>query len=386
MIALKKIRWFFLTALLALWAGASPARMVVAEDAPALIRFVNLAAGLDFADLYIGPDRYANSMGPGLISPFSPYAPATYDLALVRGGGKPENAVATVAGQSFLSQHHYTVAVVGNKAADDLQLLIIDETAALGDNDPAKFVLVIGVNGISGSPVLDFTLDKKPIIEGIQPRAFGTAVIPVSMWENVAFATPEEPGKAFVPISEGEGFFEPYTVNFYGLFGQYPGELFTNYYLMDTHHSIAPDPLSFLQAFNGLALTSGGYVYEFTTFLSLVEKAGLTDALKQGGLTIFAPTDQAFEKVPANMMKALEADPEQLQSTLLRHIFKTPMNFDDLLNAGELEALNGEKSMLVEDPDNGGFTVFESFVFNYGYVMADGSWVWFPDDVFAPPQ
>jgi uncharacterized surface protein with fasciclin (FAS1) repeats len=48
----------------------------------------------------------------------------------------------------------------------------------------------------------------------------------------------------------------------------------------------------------------------FTTFLSLAEQAGLPELLKAGRHTIFAPTDEAFAKFPAEATEKLGL-PEQ---------------------------------------------------------------------------
>ena len=49
----------------------------------------------------------------------------------------------------------------------------------------------------------------------------------------------------------------------------------------------------------------------FTTLLAAVQAAGLEDALRgEGPLTVFAPTDEAFAKLPAGTLESLLADPE----------------------------------------------------------------------------
>ena len=51
------------------------------------------------------------------------------------------------------------------------------------------------------------------------------------------------------------------------------------------------------------------------------EAAGLVDALKgEGPLTVFAPTDDAFNAVPPEILDALVADPAALQQVLLYHV------------------------------------------------------------------
>ena len=49
---------------------------------------------------------------------------------------------------------------------------------------------------------------------------------------------------------------------------------------------------------------------QLTTFNSLIIKAGLKDTLTRGGpFTVFAPSNEAFTKVPAKTMDALAQDP-----------------------------------------------------------------------------
>lgn len=60
---------------------------------------------------------------------------------------------------------------------------------------------------------------------------------------------------------------------------------------------------------------------QFTTLVSLVKKAGLAGALSgKGQLTVFAPTDAAFAKVPKATLDALGKDPAKLKAVLLYHV------------------------------------------------------------------
>jgi transforming growth factor-beta-induced protein len=60
---------------------------------------------------------------------------------------------------------------------------------------------------------------------------------------------------------------------------------------------------------------------QFDTLVSLVQKAGLAETLSgKGPYTVFAPTDKAFEKVPAETLAKLGDDPEALKRVLLYHV------------------------------------------------------------------
>ncbi|MGB0613367.1 MAG: fasciclin domain-containing protein, partial [Miltoncostaeaceae bacterium] len=60
---------------------------------------------------------------------------------------------------------------------------------------------------------------------------------------------------------------------------------------------------------------------QFSTLVSLVKEAGLVKALSaKGPYTVFAPTNAAFKKVPAETLAALKANPDQLKAVLTYHV------------------------------------------------------------------
>jgi uncharacterized surface protein with fasciclin (FAS1) repeats len=62
---------------------------------------------------------------------------------------------------------------------------------------------------------------------------------------------------------------------------------------------------------------------QFKTLVKLVKLAGLQSALEgPGKLTVFAPTDAAFAKVPKSTINALLADKAKLKAVLLYHVLK----------------------------------------------------------------
>jgi uncharacterized surface protein with fasciclin (FAS1) repeats len=59
----------------------------------------------------------------------------------------------------------------------------------------------------------------------------------------------------------------------------------------------------------------------FTTLVAAVKAAGLAETLSgPGPFTVFAPTDDAFKKLPAGTLDALLKDPEKLKNILLYHV------------------------------------------------------------------
>ena len=48
---------------------------------------------------------------------------------------------------------------------------------------------------------------------------------------------------------------------------------------------------------------------DFETLTKAIQAAGLADTLKSGTYTVFAPTDDAFDKLPAGTLDSLIANP-----------------------------------------------------------------------------
>ena len=88
----------------------------------------------------------------------------------------------------------------------------------------------------------------------------------------------------------------------------------------------------------------------FTTLVAAVQAAGLVDALKgEGPLTVFAPTDDAFAKLPEGTVEALLADPEALANILLYHVAEGRMMASDVVSMDKIAMLQGKSAMISQD-------------------------------------
>ncbi len=85
----------------------------------------------------------------------------------------------------------------------------------------------------------------------------------------------------------------------------------------------------------------------FTTLVAAVQAAGLVDTLKsEGPFTVFAPTDDAFAKLPAGTVEALLADIPQLTSILTYHVVPELLLSPKVLEMEKIATVNG-KSLTV---------------------------------------
>ena len=81
---------------------------------------------------------------------------------------------------------------------------------------------------------------------------------------------------------------------------------------------------------------------QFTTLVSLVKKAGLVGALSgKGPLTVFAPTDAAFAKVPKATLTALGKDKAKLKRVLLYHVVAGKVTAAQVVKLRSAKTLEG---------------------------------------------
>merc|ERR1711942_373283 len=60
---------------------------------------------------------------------------------------------------------------------------------------------------------------------------------------------------------------------------------------------------------------------DFSTLLAAVSAAGLVEALSaEGPFTVFAPTNEAFAKIPSESLASLLGDKDALTAVLARHV------------------------------------------------------------------
>jgi uncharacterized surface protein with fasciclin (FAS1) repeats len=81
---------------------------------------------------------------------------------------------------------------------------------------------------------------------------------------------------------------------------------------------------------------------QFTTLAKALTAAGLIDALKgDGPFTVFAPTNEAFAKIPAAKLEALLADKEALTRVLTYHVVPGKLMAVDVVGMKTAKSLAG---------------------------------------------
>merc|ERR1712203_1033854 len=92
----------------------------------------------------------------------------------------------------------------------------------------------------------------------------------------------------------------------------------------------------------------------FSTLLAAVKAADLVDTLSgEGPFTVFAPTNEAFKKVPEEALTGLLADKEELKAVLLRHVVPSSLQGKNIPpGTTALTTAGGEEISVRRDTNN----------------------------------
>ncbi|WP_343216500.1 fasciclin domain-containing protein [Deinococcus aestuarii] len=122
----------------------------------------------------------------------------------------------------------------------------------------------------------------------------------------------------------------------------------------------------------------------FSTLLSAVQAAGLTQTLAgPGPFTVFAPTNAAFAKVPADQLQALLNNPAQLRAVLLYHV--VPGRVTSAQVAGLSSATTAQGGTLTVSASGGTVRINDATV-TQADVPASNGVIHVIDTVLLPPS
>ncbi|MFX0096974.1 MAG: fasciclin domain-containing protein [Candidatus Hodarchaeota archaeon] len=90
----------------------------------------------------------------------------------------------------------------------------------------------------------------------------------------------------------------------------------------------------------------------FKTLVKAVQTAGLVDTLsKKGPFTVFAPTDEAFAKLPKGTVEGLLQNKQQLTNVLTYHVVAGKVMSKDVAGLRSAKTLQGQEISI--DTSNG---------------------------------
>lgn len=118
----------------------------------------------------------------------------------------------------------------------------------------------------------------------------------------------------------------------------------------------------------------------FKTLATALQAAGLIDTLKgKGPFTVFAPTDEAFAKVPKDQLDALLKDKAKLTAVLTYHVVAGKVMAADV-KAGKVKTVQGSEITI---GTMGGVTVDNAKVVKTD-IVADNGVIHVIDSVIMP--
>ncbi len=121
---------------------------------------------------------------------------------------------------------------------------------------------------------------------------------------------------------------------------------------------------------------------QLSTLNGLVQKAGLADTLKAAGpYTVFAPTNEAFSKVPARTLEDLGKDPARLKDVLAYHVLPGKVMAADV-KTGSARTAQGAN---VAVSRAGTFVTVEEAMVQTADIAATNGVVHTVDRVLMPP-
>ena len=128
----------------------------------------------------------------------------------------------------------------------------------------------------------------------------------------------------------------------------------------------------------GTALEAGN----FSTLLSALDAAGLTATLEGGGpYTVFAPTDAAFDALPAGALDGLLADTDALSEVLTYHVVDGEYSAAELEQLSSIETLQGLPIVITQ-----GSVILNGIMVQTADIAADNGVIHVIDEVLLPPE
>ena len=121
-----------------------------------------------------------------------------------------------------------------------------------------------------------------------------------------------------------------------------------------------------------------------STLVTAVKKAGLVDTLNSAqNLTVFAPTNDAFKKIPAKTLNKVLADKKTLSSILTYHVIGQPVTPSGLAS-GDFKSLQG--GMVKTSGSGQEYKVNDEANVVCGNVKTANATVYIIDSVLMPPK
>lgn len=122
----------------------------------------------------------------------------------------------------------------------------------------------------------------------------------------------------------------------------------------------------------------------FNTLVTAVKAAGLVETLKSAGpFTVFAPTDEAFAKLPAGTIDSLLKNPEELKKILTYHVVAGKVMASDVVKIKSAKTVQGSSAKVKV---NGGSVMIDNANVVKTDIVCDNGVIHVIDAVILPKK
>lgn len=293
---------------------------------------------------------------------------------------------------------NWTIAVPGNAAVGDIQMNVVD---ASGNTTAQSVPLKLGGQPPSLSPPGELLMDPETGAASVpvQPGPFtwvgqaepGASVELLVNGQSAGLATVDAAGQWSLPVELPEG---SYTVQLNLLdpsgnllIAAAPFTVVAGAATGDVTEGATPAPeaTSAAEAPAAEDRTIADVLRrraEFSTLLSVLDTAGLTETLAdQGPYTVFAPTNDAFAGLPQRVIDGLNANPQLLLEVLRYHVTRGRYLATDLMVV-QPATLNGRLLTILTQGDT--MTVNDAVITSADNAVENGV-IHAIDRILVPP-
>jgi hypothetical protein len=348
------------------------------------LRLVQLAADVQTASVTLEDGRtIITNMTPGTTTDYIVYNVNRSTFLTV--------SMITPEGVSFtrewaippLSGGYYTAALIGSSRDNTLEMMTIDEDDGCEGKLEAGSCIII-INNMRGAAPLTFAADNNRVVDQAEYRHAVIQSVPATSYNRLVGVDPNNPTELIFDMQQ-PGIYMPNVIQFYGLVGTYPGEMFADYGIVSSRR-VAADIMTFLRSLTAdLRLTDGETFFSLENIVAIMEEAGFGELLanQQQTFTIFAPTDDAVLEAPIDIYACVISNPEALRALILNHILVGVHTSTDLVDAVSLPTMAGTAHTFFPAP--GGFYINNQVQVSdsLGYSAINGN-VYITDSVLVP--
>lgn len=332
---------FFMVLALTFVVGLLSTSLVAAQTPLARISVAHLSPDTPAVEIYVnGATGTFEVLEFGATTGWVEVPAGTYSIAVAPAGTSVESAAIGPANLTFGADSWTTIAAIGSLNAGTLRPAIINSAYSPLDAGETQVTVF---HAIEDAPAVDVILpDNTAVVSNLAFGESAVITVPAATYNlRVVPAGATAPAVITLDATLSEG-----TFYFVAAANQLASPQVV---LRAVAESLVDDlfgKTAATQNIAEIAVADG----RFDTLVAALGAANLVDTIATGGpFTVFAPTDDAFAKLPDGTVEALLADPAALSEILLYHVVPGRVGSGDVVNLSSFNTLNGSVTVSVRD-------------------------------------